>query len=365
MLLSVTFANVGIEGVLTGAFIVLNMAALSLLLSRARTTIAGEDRKNVIPLSLRLRSILNTPLIPGSLILLFSAISHWIVTLIRAMQGVAIIDDGGSAADFFKDASQPTLSAMAVFTATSIAVADLLLVWRLWVVSNRCKWILIPPLALSVAFSVTMARVTVFFARASSDMTVFNEGIFNWMVATIVFTACINLYCSGLIVFYIWRINSASRPYTQTNMNPIVVIIIESGALHALWSMFSLVAYQTRSSLWCLAIDNAPAVSGIAFMLINVRVALGRDINPQSTASWNGSISSAVFKARHPHRRSQESADVSIRSCSTDLSTFTSISQTTISEPVTSETGLKKGQQHLPHPSSAAGARENSNFSMA
>lgn len=41
------------------------------------------------------------------------------------------------------------------------------------------------------------------------------------------------------------------------------------------WTIFFLTCYESRSNLQLLAIDAAGVFSGIAFMLINVRVGLG------------------------------------------------------------------------------------------
>lgn len=51
---------------------------------------------------------------------------------------------------------------------------------------------------------------------------------------------------------------------------------------HSTWSIFAYVNYHLQSFLSLLSIDGCPAMAGISFMLINVRVGLGWDVAPHS-----------------------------------------------------------------------------------
>ncbi|TFK25290.1 hypothetical protein FA15DRAFT_703837 [Coprinopsis marcescibilis] len=61
---------------------------------------------------------------------------------------------------------------------------------------------------------------------------------------------------------------------------PILVILVESAALHSVWTVLGFVTYQAEMPLAIIALETGPVVAGIAFMLINVRVGLGWDIRP-------------------------------------------------------------------------------------
>jgi len=55
-----------------------------------------------------------------------------------------------------------------------------------------------------------------------------------------------------------------------------LVTLVESAALYTIWNIFYYAAYQCQSELQFVLNQTVPAICGIAFMLINVRVGLER-----------------------------------------------------------------------------------------
>jgi hypothetical protein len=66
---------------------------------------------------------------------------------------------------------------------------------------------------------------------------------------------------------------------------PILATIVESAAIYTTWTIFFFATYQARSNVQYPAVDMWPQMSGIAFMLINVRVGLGWAMNGGSGVS--------------------------------------------------------------------------------
>jgi len=82
-----------------------------------------------------------------------------------------------------------------------------------------------------------------------------------------------------------------------------LALIVESAALYTSWALFFFFAYQTRSNLAFFAIDCLPTISGIAFLLIHVRVSLGW---AQKASSPSISVSSGASSTQAKGRVQSE-----------------------------------------------------------
>ena len=72
-------------------------------------------------------------------------------------------------------------------------------------------------------------------------------------------------------------------------------ILIESAALYASWTLFFFITYLTKATVNALANDCFPPVSGIALMLITVRVGLGWAHRSDRSAGGSQHISASSF----------------------------------------------------------------------
>ncbi|KAJ7811648.1 hypothetical protein B0H14DRAFT_3150718 [Mycena olivaceomarginata] len=90
-----------------------------------------------------------------------------------------------------------------------------------------------------------------------------------------------NIYSTGLIAYRIHKINTLASSAGLTRVNggedlkSVMAILVESSALLSTWIVFEMITYATKSPLEGFVLVTLGTVSGISFMLINVRVALG------------------------------------------------------------------------------------------
>lgn len=114
---------------------------------------------------------------------------------------------------------------------------------------------------------------------------------------------------------YIYRIQNMTFFSDKTALKSVITIVTESALVWSLWSICVLINYYQQSFLSLLTFDCCPAMSGIAFMLINVRVGLGWDISPysanhqQTTYSVTLPTFKAVSLSRSSSQRSQAAVD--------------------------------------------------------
>ncbi|TFK23629.1 hypothetical protein FA15DRAFT_705311 [Coprinopsis marcescibilis] len=278
--LVIAFATAGVEGFLNGIFFVLCLTALYLLTSRSPNRIHKRPR---------FLASLAMPMVYGSIILLLLILGHWICTTIRIVTAVILICDGISPVAYLQDVSEATYTVISILIILTVGTADALLIWRLWTVSGRSKMLIAPPIATALAFVVCGLRGSVFWiqSRDSQQASLHSEEIALWIHVATLTPAVTNLYCYACLVVCIYKIQSKTLFDDSKKLKRVLIIIVESAAIWSAWSTFVFINYHLRSFLALMAFDGGPAMAGIAFMLINVRVGLGRDATPASIDGSN------------------------------------------------------------------------------
>ncbi|KAJ7106519.1 hypothetical protein C8R44DRAFT_885813 [Mycena epipterygia] len=197
-----------------------------------------------------------------------------------------IFFEGGTAPDaFFGDAGrkveQPTEVAGNILSVMSILLNDFMVMYRLWIISNRNKLaIALPTLAL-VGITVC-GIVLVIDARNAKNIA---------LVATatplFILTLVTNFYCTGAIFWKLWMITKDFTPTPDgkySNIRDFLFMIIESAALYTSWALIYAVLHQVNSPVQYIFVTALPPLGGIANALIQVRMALGKAIEPPATA---------------------------------------------------------------------------------
>jgi len=270
-LVSVSLATVCIESFLYGIFFILFLLSTYLLFTRHQLTSPKRS-----PLS-----ILATPFFSATLCIFVTITAHWILTFIRLFE--AFVLSGQTPLDFYGDLKQITEVVKTGFLMASLVIGDSMIIYRLWIVWSYNKAVVVLPLCTLIGLTVCGVGITFQFTQYSPGQNVFLSEAGRWITSDCVFTLCTNLYCSVLIAWRIYKCNSSSRQYGGQNLNSVLAIIVESAAIYTSWTIFFFASYQSQSNLQFIAVDAWPAMSGIAFMFINVRVGLGwaQKANPE------------------------------------------------------------------------------------
>ncbi|KAJ7135781.1 hypothetical protein C8R44DRAFT_769003 [Mycena epipterygia] len=207
-----------------------------------------------------------------------------VLLTVRVFQGFISFKDGTAAVAFFLDQdrhSQPAdeVALNAVYV-VAMLISDAMVIFRLWVVSKRSKLIIILPILTTVGLAVCgMLSVKSGDTKAITLLVS--------ITPTFVFTLVTNIYCTGAIFWKIWYIAKHSAPILAqgTSLLHFVFMLVESAALYTAWALVYTVLHEVNSEAQFVFIHAFAPIAGIANSLIQVRMAIGKAIEPPVTQS--------------------------------------------------------------------------------
>ncbi|KAJ7734754.1 hypothetical protein DFH07DRAFT_844461 [Mycena maculata] len=268
-------ATVCLESALYGIFLLLFITSTALTVHRHRYTRHMWHRQ--VPAgSIKPRSFLN-PMFLASIALALTVTAHWILTADRLFLAQVHFRDGSAPLAFYADQAQPTAITKIGLLVVTLAIADGIFVYRLWIVWNHNKWVPIFPICTIVGLLICGTGVVVQFTKFVPGETAFLAQANRWISSNSAFTLATNVYCTGMISWRIWSVNRQSSGLGNhtTSLGSVLAILIESAAIIMAQTTFFTIAYHLGSNLQIIAISIWSPVCGIAFMLINCRVGLG------------------------------------------------------------------------------------------
>lgn len=218
-------------------------------------------------------------LIPVATLLLCIATTHLIIDLVRALEAfVSSVHTVGADAYYSNLASPLELAKTALYI-TQPTIADAVLVWRCYVLNNRSLLVGIPGCIVLLTNGATGYYVVWSLSQAGVGSTVYTTA--HGLITTFyTLTILINVICTTLIS---WRIYRSRRSISDgpAALLPVLIVIVESGALYAISVLALLLAFLTGSNGQYPAMDIAPPIVGIIFCLIILQVHFHVGNNPQ------------------------------------------------------------------------------------
>ncbi|KAK7014773.1 hypothetical protein VNI00_019271 [Paramarasmius palmivorus] len=242
---------------------------------------------------------LNKPLLVTAIILYTLCTAHVVTDLGRAIAGFVSYENnpGGATAYYAQLWVWSSVLRQAIYV-TNNAVADALLVYRLYVVWNFSVKMIIGPLVLLLATTVCGFRAVWGFSNIKQGEDTYAADIYTWGIALFTLSLLHNLIVTSLIgeshlpyapeLFFdvetslagrIWWCGSRTsatlgRKHGQ-KYGRAMVIIVESGAIYSFCVFVVLVTYATKTNGVYIAYDALAQIMGLNPILIIVRVGLG------------------------------------------------------------------------------------------
>lgn len=268
-IISVSVTSLAIESLLFGCFLLLSSTSCYLLLAKERHS----DRpKNKL-------AALTTPLILANLLLPLTITTHWVLSIVRAVDAFVKSDSGSSARVYYEDLTSTLFVVKTGFVILTLIVGDSVMLYRMRTVFKYNRSTVVFPLCCTCGF-IACGIGTVFqFSKLSTNRNVFLASI------GIVFTFITNVYCSAFIAWKIYRVNAATTSLIGKGLGGITTIIVESALIYTAWTIMFMGAYLSSSNLVFIFADTIPVITGISFMLINVRIGLGWAMDVSSSTS--------------------------------------------------------------------------------
>ncbi|KAG2035259.1 hypothetical protein BDR03DRAFT_1012766 [Suillus americanus] len=222
--------------------------------------------------------------IPVATLLLCIATAHLIIDLVRAL-GAFIFSGRTIGADaYYSNLASPLELAKTALYITQPTVADTVLVWRCYVLNNRSLLVGIPGCIVLLTNGTIGYYVVWCLSRAGAGSTVYTIAP-GFITTFYALTMLISVICTSLIS---WRIYHSRRSISgdPVPLLPILIVVIESGALYATSVLALLLAFLMGSNGQYPAMDIAPPIVGIVFCLIILQVHFHVGNNPRPSKSF-------------------------------------------------------------------------------
>ncbi|KAJ3003658.1 hypothetical protein NUW54_g5194 [Trametes sanguinea] len=285
---SVNIATTNIEGALFGIFFALSVSAMCLLVNRRWKEVSA-SATTAVSWTVAFAGMWRSTLFIASILFILVISTHWCLGVRRMFDAFMYYDSGSSPGEYYSDLRQPYEVARTALLVFTLLIGDLVLVHRTWIVWNRNHWIALPPVVSSASLLASAIGVLHQFTVNKPTDSVFAKKITNWVIGVVVSTLLTKVYGTAMIATRIYLVNKSLRKTGLMtggrSILEILMIFIESSTLSTAWTIFFAVAYATKSSLQSFPTGCSPAINGIAFMLITVRVGLGWDLQLGVTGS--------------------------------------------------------------------------------
>ncbi|KAJ3920432.1 hypothetical protein F5877DRAFT_89463 [Lentinula edodes] len=176
--------------------------------------------------------------------------------------------EGGPAA-FFNILSNFTQVFGSAIYVTQTLVGDSVVLVRCYIVWGRQWYIVACPALLLLGSTASGIGILYSFAHIE-DAEVFALQLQDWIVSFFSLTLSTNFICTALVAYRIWYINRAVINFTHHSWNPVVLLVIESGAIYSATLLSLLILYKAESWFQYVLLD-----AGLVFSMIIVRIGLG------------------------------------------------------------------------------------------
>lgn len=271
-LLQIGFASVAAQSLLQGVFLSISLFSIYLMFQRRRV---------------------DKFVLAGVIILIINATAHWIISFTELYMAVKSQD----APRYLSDLRDGQLTAKLTLIDMSLAVTDLLLIYRLYIVWWDHPIIVVPPLLL-LGGGIAGAASSVGLIQRTDDTrmdTFFEEPSSPAIIAAFVLFIALNAYCTAMISWRIWAAGRCLGRVGGADLSRSFAIFIESAGLYLTYLIISLVIYLLHHPVYFLLTDCNVVFSAIAYVMMNVRVALGvtREGAPSRPSALEWAIASS------------------------------------------------------------------------
>ncbi|TCD60725.1 hypothetical protein EIP91_009631 [Steccherinum ochraceum] len=132
-----------------------------------------------------------------------------------------------------------------------------------------------------------------FITASVNTDDVFAEQTGRWITATYAMTLTTNLIATTLLAYRIWRVNRRTSEFVASKcLTPILLVVIESGAIYSMTIVAALVAFALNSVGVYVILDLISPIISIVFNMIIVRIGLASDRGLSAVGFSNNSVPS-------------------------------------------------------------------------
>jgi hypothetical protein len=266
----------------------------------------------------------NRPVAAAAVLLLILSTAHIVLDIIRTEYGLVTYrntyQDGPAA--YFADVSQGTYAIKNSIYVLQTLLGDAVAIYRCYVVW-QAAWVIILPGMLWCGVAVTGALSVYGDSQTGSTGIISAVVTMECMGAFCALTLAANLLSSGLLAYRIWKIErnvSASRA-TKVMTTSIMRVVMDSAILYTVALLATVTGSLCSGSGPFLLIDMLTPIIAIAFYMVIIRIAIGKNTHSQiltvrggmTSETERGSLSQYSMKPLQVHvSRSTHTDDIPV-----------------------------------------------------
>jgi len=222
-----------------------------------------------------------------SIVMFVLATMHIGVNYTRIYKAFIILrNEPGGPAAFFNELSEFTQIFGSTIYVAQTLVGDSVVLLRCYIVWGRRFSIIAFPLLLLMGSTATGVGILFSFARVVPEAEIFVVQLSQWIVSFFSMTLATNIICTALVGFRIWFVNRQNMVLFGHSMRPVLLLVIESGAVYSATLLTLLILYKTDSWFQYVLLDAVSPIVGLVFSMIIIRIGLGiTSINGESRIS--------------------------------------------------------------------------------
>ncbi|PFH47759.1 hypothetical protein AMATHDRAFT_125871, partial [Amanita thiersii Skay4041] len=184
-------------------------------------------------------------------------------------------DAPGGPASFFNQLSEFTQIFGSTIYVAQTLVGDAVVLLRCYLVWGRRLSVVAFPCLLLLGSTVTGIGILYSFAKVVPEAEIFVKELQEWIVSFFTMTFATNVICTGLVAIRIWYINRQTIVFTGHSMRPVMLLVIESGAVYSATLLVLLILYKVKSWFQYVLLDAVSPIVGLVFSMIIIRIGLG------------------------------------------------------------------------------------------
>ncbi|RPD54257.1 hypothetical protein L227DRAFT_580694 [Lentinus tigrinus ALCF2SS1-6] len=196
---------------------------------------------------------------------------HMALALVRLIQGFILFRDTIGTIPYFANISVRLNMAKDYIYITNLAIGDLVIAWRAYVVWGKNIWVAVPPVILVIGeFICGYGSISQWLLPNPNPVE-----IAHWGQGIFVISLAVNIVVTAFIAVRIWYMTSHTREFLHVEgtdrYSRVILLIVESGALIALakiveFTLFKMAPVDGLHGLNALYVvyEIMPQVTGIA-----------------------------------------------------------------------------------------------------
>ncbi|KAJ6511766.1 hypothetical protein DFH09DRAFT_999341, partial [Mycena vulgaris] len=264
--LSANLATLVVESCLYGILLLLFISTVYFLATRR--TLAGHNQS--------IKHHFTSLVFLGVTGLFMVITAHWIVVIYQAFFAFIHLASPKAEDTFYADLSQQSEIIKATLVFSSVLLGDSLIIYRLWIIWGRNRFVVIFPMVTLIGTFVTSIGNVYEFTQWEPRLrgALFYKESKPWTATGFILSLLTTVYSTALIAFRISKVNNV-KTVSQSRLMSFLAILVESAALQMLWLAFTVITQFATSDAEFIASDTFPVIIGISNLLIHARVGLG------------------------------------------------------------------------------------------